>query len=31
LAAELNEAALVSHGAVPGSVAGLYRLAYLLT
>ena len=30
-AAELNEAALVSHGAVPGSVAGLYRLAYLLT
>ena len=30
-AARLNEAALISHGAVPGSVAGLYRLAYLLT
>jgi hypothetical protein len=27
---ELNEAALVAHGAVPGSIARVYRLAYTL-
>lgn len=30
-AAEMNDAAMAAHGAMPGSVAGLYRLAYLLT
>jgi hypothetical protein len=29
-AEELNEAALVAHGAVPGSIARVYRLAYVL-
>lgn len=30
-AEELNEAALVAHGAAPGSIARIYSLAYLLT
>lgn len=30
-AEELNESILVAHGAVPGSIAGVYSLAYLLT
>lgn len=30
-AEEMNEAGMVARGAMPGSVAGLYRLAYVLT
>ena len=30
VADEFNDAALVSHGAAPGAVAGIYRLAYTL-
>jgi hypothetical protein len=30
-ASELNDAALIAHGAAPGSAAGVYRLAYVLT